>query len=382
MRAPIPSSTPSSRSARDGSALHSLACRAALWAAAIALAGCAHTAPVRPAKSTEPRIALENESLGYRVQLPQGWRFLAGGESDNVIARGEDRVLVRLFPEHFTSEPRPEDCWIRLYERLPNDLESAPESPGRLAERAPSGLTRLGGRRIHFAPFQRDDSCLVLVVEGPADGSAVDLVARTAFESFEPTRPSQAMQTRLDFDAGTQLLERGENEAALKRFEDALHADPSLHRAYLGAGLAASYTGNANASRAVVYLERFLELRALSDSARRARMDADHLRDALMHLGLAYATLKDYPNARARLGELTNRYPDDPIGQYNFACALSLSGDVESALYHLEEAVARDPRLASHARTDEDLVPLRRLPEYERILRAAGAPPTESGEVR
>src|SRR5690606_25802628 len=124
------------------------------------------------------------------------------------------------------------------------------------------------------------------------------------------------------------------------------------------------------------YLERFLELRSEDESSRRTRMDAEHLRDALMHLGLAYATLKDYGKARARLGELTNRFPEDPVGQYNFACALSLSGDVEVALYHLDLAVTRDPRLAQHARTDEDLVPLRNLPEYERILRAAGAPST------
>lgn len=376
MRAPKLSYTSPSPHRDGGTRFLHVASRGALAAAFAFAFACAHTAPVTPAKPAEPRIALENGSLGYRVELPESWRFLAGGEGDNVIARGEDRVLVRLFPEHFTKEPGPEECWARLFERLPNDLESPPESPVQLAERAPAGLTRLGGRRIHFAPFQRDDSCLVLVVEGPADGSAVTRVARTAFDSFVPTRPSPAMQTRLDFDAGTQLLEMGENVAALKRFESALEADPSLHRAWLGAGLAASYAGDANVTRAVVYLERFLELRSEDESSRRTRMDAEHLRDALMHLGLAYATLKDYGKARARLGELTNRFPEDPVGQYNFACALSLSGDVEVALYHLDLAVTRDPRLAQHARTDEDLVPLRNLPEYERILRAAGAPST------
>lgn len=357
---------------------------AALLGVGLALlgAGCAHAAAAGAEVEEAPAVVrvtpLRNEVLGFSVDLPRGWRHVPGGQGENVIARGQDGVLVRLFPEHFPAPPSLEACWERLHGRLPQDLVERPENPQQMAALAPAGLARHGGRRIHFAPFRREATCIVLVVEGPADGTRLDEVARLALSTFRLGEPNPAMQLRLAFDAATQLLEMGENAAALERFEEVLLSDPTLLRARLGAGLAAFFAGEATAPRAIEHLEKYLVLRADAETGRNSRVESDYLKDALMHLGLAYVAVKDFRKASERLGELVNRFPDDAVALYNFACALSLGGDHQEALYQLRAAVTLDPRLAQHARTDDDLVPLHRIPEYEQILTAAGAPPPES----
>lgn len=337
--------------------------------AALDMLGCAQGRALRKVQApTEPHVVLENQALGYRVELPEDWSFLAGNVGDYIVALGDDRVEIRLFPEHFASEPSPEQCWERLFQRLPQDLEDPPETPNDLAIRGPSGLSRFGGRRMHVAPFQREQSCMVLMVSGPASGSRLDEVARIAFGSFELRPPAESMRTRLAFDAASQLLEMGEYASALRRFEEVIGRSPELLRAHLGAGLAAVLLGEGAAQQAISYLESYMSLRKEQFQGRMGDLEWEQLKDALMHLGIAYATVKDYPRARARLGEFTLRFPEDPIGQYNFACVLSLSGDLDLALDHLELSFRMDPSLIEHARGDEDLIPLHPLSRYQELV--------------
>ncbi|MDQ2984710.1 MAG: tetratricopeptide repeat protein [Actinomycetota bacterium] len=65
------------------------------------------------------------------------------------------------------------------------------------------------------------------------------------------------------------------------------------------------------------------------------------------------------------------RHPKQPRLLYDLACLESLGGDADSALAHLEEALAEDAKLAERAREDEDFDPIRGDPRFEAVLAKA-----------
>jgi tetratricopeptide (TPR) repeat protein len=69
----------------------------------------------------------------------------------------------------------------------------------------------------------------------------------------------------------------------------------------------------------------------------------------------------DYDSYVTELESALERRPDHPATLYNLACAESLAGRLDAALYHLGRAIELKPDFAEHARTDEDLAPLRSL---------------------
>jgi hypothetical protein len=68
---------------------------------------------------------------------------------------------------------------------------------------------------------------------------------------------------------------------------------------------------------------------------------------------------KDYARGIAVVREGLDRYPGNPSVLYTLACLESLNGDAESALIHLSEAAAAEPRVAKWAESDTDLDPIR-----------------------
>jgi tetratricopeptide (TPR) repeat protein len=218
-----------------------------------------------------------------------------------------------------------------------------------------------------------DDACLVVAVEGAAttgtDRARLATLARTVFASFRATAPAPEVRPALNFAAGWQLLGEKAFVASLARFETALALDPTLVRAHLGAGLAAQGAGDGYEDKVIAHYSQALAAQGVSDE----RPDRELSREMLVGVGIALATKKDYAAAERTLAEAATRYPEDGVVHYNFACVLALRGDPDTALTELAEAFARQPSLAEHARSDDDLLTLRERPAFRRLVRDADA---------
>ena len=81
---------------------------------------------------------------------------------------------------------------------------------------------------------------------------------------------------------------------------------------------------------------------------------------------------KDYASGIEIVREGLERYPGNPNVLYTLACLESLNGDTDSALKHLRQSIAGEPRIAKWARDDSDLDPIRDDPRFESAI--AGEP--------
>jgi tetratricopeptide (TPR) repeat protein len=82
---------------------------------------------------------------------------------------------------------------------------------------------------------------------------------------------------------------------------------------------------------------------------------------AWMGMGNLINALTDFENAAA-----TN--PDDASARYNVACAQARLGQKDDAMASLAKALEMDARLRSNARTDQDLIALRKDPAFKALL--------------
>jgi quercetin dioxygenase-like cupin family protein len=81
---------------------------------------------------------------------------------------------------------------------------------------------------------------------------------------------------------------------------------------------------------------------------------------------------KDYARGIEIVREGLERYPDNSSILYTLACFESLAGDSDSAIEHLREAAAREPKIADWSKDDSDLDPIRGDPRFESAV--AGQP--------
>jgi mannose-6-phosphate isomerase-like protein (cupin superfamily) len=81
---------------------------------------------------------------------------------------------------------------------------------------------------------------------------------------------------------------------------------------------------------------------------------------------------KDFARGAAIVREGLEHYPDNANVLYTLACFESLAGDSDSALDHLRQAAAHEPRVADWAKDDSDLDPIRDDPRFESAV--AGKP--------
>ena len=79
-----------------------------------------------------------------------------------------------------------------------------------------------------------------------------------------------------------------------------------------------------------------------------------------------YLQAGDYDEAKRLMEEGLEAKPGNPALLYNLGCVEALAGDGESALRHLNEAVAKDERYREYARTDEDFASIRDDPRFPR----------------
>jgi tetratricopeptide (TPR) repeat protein len=101
------------------------------------------------------------------------------------------------------------------------------------------------------------------------------------------------------------------------------------------------------------------------------RLDPDYL-DALNNLGVIQIHDKNYSAARAFFAKAIRLKSDYVDAYYNLACLHALNGKLTQSLSHLKKAVSLDQSVKDWARRDTDLQNLRRVPEFEEIIRKNG----------
>ncbi len=100
-------------------------------------------------------------------------------------------------------------------------------------------------------------------------------------------------------------------------------------------------------------------------------LDPDYL-DALNNLGVIHIHDKNYSAARAFFAKAIRLKSDYVDAYYNLACLHALKGELTQSLSHLKKAVSLDQSVKDWARRDTDLQNLRRVPEFEEIIRKNG----------
>lgn len=77
-----------------------------------------------------------------------------------------------------------------------------------------------------------------------------------------------------------------------------------------------------------------------------------------------YLQAGDYDEAKRLMEEGLEAKPGNPALLYNLGCVEALAGNGDSALQHLNGAVAKDERYREYARTDEDFASIRDDPRF------------------
>ena len=118
--------------------------------------------------------------------------------------------------------------------------------------------------------------------------------------------------------------------------------------------------------------ERFRKQGRLKDAKRfyeeALKLNSRHV-DALNNLGVVYLHDKDYSAAQRKFEAITRIEPDDADPYYNLACLHAVKGEQRQSLAYLRKAVSLNPLVRTWAKTDTDLDSLRRVPEFEEIIR-------------
>jgi len=98
----------------------------------------------------------------------------------------------------------------------------------------------------------------------------------------------------------------------------------------------------------------------------------------MLGTGLTMATLYGASTLRMKgkldqavsaMEKAVERYPKSGECWYDYACYLSLSGNKVEALAALKKALVLTPKSVSMAKTDTDLDPLRKEPEFKRLVK-------------
>ena len=117
-------------------------------------------------------------------------------------------------------------------------------------------------------------------------------------------------------------------------------------------------------TRALVELRQYRE--ALDDLA--ALQELGHDREWIdLTEAWCRKRLDDLPGAIACMERLLARTHRSPVGHFNLACYLALSGQKERALEELSVACGLDPRFRDHLEEEQDLNALRDDPRFDAL---------------
>ncbi len=255
------------------------------------------------------------------------------------------------------------------------------------------GLVQVGGQamadRYHYLPSIGLFAALVfggaaLVARSPrgpawAAGVSVVLLAlcagltarqvqrwRDGVSLFTYTLSVTTDNLLVEYNLGHALGQRGESEAALRHFKNALRLDPDLFDALINAGM--TYNQMARPAEGLPYLERALRLFPNSSKAhtqraialaqlgekaealrefRRALELAPRDAEAHSNLGLILARQGELAAGTRHLLEAVRLNPRSAEAQNNLGLVLLAGGDARASLPHCEAALRLNPRLDS-----------------------------------
>ena len=342
-------------------------------------------ARARPPSGT---VEVEDSLHGVRYELPpsaDGWQ---GAREGNAHVAGGVQVEVASFPMARTTSAAA--CRDLARSKLTGTREaedkSKPEDKGKLADADGPRDQTIGAAptatwsftrgpsaapvRSRWAFYARSSDCVMLEVSGPRGDAFSDSTFDTAARSFQVLPLPSERQREVDLLAGMGFLERRDPASALERFESLTQREPGFAKAHFGALMAGFELGQPAYARALPHGVAALKSeRDLTTEQRQLALRAG---------GVMELAQNEVRRAADTLAELVVRAPELAEGQYNYACALARTGDVEGSLEHLRAALRLDGDLAQHARDDEDLKPLRGNAAFQQLVARPPPPSAES----
>lgn len=178
--------------------------------------------------------------------------------------------------------------------------------------------------------------------------------AQTATKRTAPVAPPQPKrQPTRDEAAALRAFDRAHKEFARGRFSEAR----MLYRAILDKHAGVSEV----AARARTYLN-IIEARMRAESS--LPRDADSLYDR----GVIELNRGEYVAAQELFERALKREPDAAHIHYGLAATRARLGSIDTALESLQRALDIQPTLRIRAQHDQDLLALRNLPDFERLI--------------
>lgn len=162
----------------------------------------------------------------------------------------------------------------------------------------------------------------------------------TASVSAEPAAVAEP------YNRGTEALKAGDNDGAIKAYNEAIAADPNIEVVW--------------ANRGTAYLNKGDDDQAISDLSRAISLDASDV-IAYDNRGKAYLHKKRYEEAIADFTKAINLGTDDPKVWLGRALARQARGDDSGANADLETAKSKDPRIAAALAANAKAAPAWRL---------------------
>ena len=362
--------------------------RTSSFGIALALAGCATSGGKDPLKSQrsleaqadeappedlthvgKPLVPVEDASLGVRYELPaleEGWQAPREGRG----GRRGGNVQVEVGGFALAHEATAAACRDSARERFAKEKAKDGSELPALRDQAigdwPTATWSFSrgsdeaAVRSRWAFYPRGADCLLLQVSSPRGDRFADRAFVEASRTFKAQPLGAERQREVDLLAGMGFLERRDPELALQRFEALAQREPGFAKAHFGALMAGFEIGPPAYSRALPHgVEALKAEHALSPEQRQL---------ALRAVGVMQLAENQLRPASATLAELVVRVPDLAEGQYNYACALARLGDTGGAIDHLRAALSLDKDLVGHAKSDDDLKPLRGDARFEELL--------------
>ena len=200
--------------------------------------------------------------------------------------------------------------------------------------------------------------------------------AETALQELQ--KAGQAVEeSKGIYNQAVELLKAGDNEAALKKFQEASEVNPNLREALVGVATTALKLGHNEQAAAAA--EKILAEDPHNEEAARIRYNAclahgdeDQLvdalgglapfepkiaRDGLLKLAFDAYDANDMPKAKERFLKLLQLDPDNTLALYYGALVEVNLGDTENAKQHLEHFLELAPN-------DKEATPARQMLDY------------------
>ena len=188
--------------------------------------------------------------------------------------------------------------------------------------------------------------------QAPAKSSAKAAAARKPVHAAPPAPPPKRQPTR-DEAAALRAFDRAHKEFARGRFSEAR----MLYRAILDKHAGVSEV----TARARTYLN-IIETRMRAESS--LPRDADSLYDR----GVIELNRGEYVAAQELFERALKREPEAAHIHYGLAATRARLGSIDMALESLQRALDIQPSLRIRAQHDQDLLVLRNLPDFERLI--------------